>query len=562
MFKFGAEFFRYQQNSFYPGNDGELGSFTYTGQYTAGYTYNPSNQTQTVHTEYGYADFLTDQVQDASVGQVTGRTGQRQWRDAGFAQDDWKVMPNLTLNLGIRYEYSQPIFEVNNKEANLNLNTGQILYAGTPDAAAYFSDSRALYNPTYTEIMPRIGFAWQVKPRVVVRGGYGITNYLEGTGANLRLTQNPPFHNDFEEKGSAPGYNTTGVYSPGSYYTAAAGFPTTTAAVTTFYAWKKTLKPASIQEFTLFTEYQVGRNSSVSVGYVGELGHHLTDPEYANQLASPTAAAPYASVVGQSGTVKVTASNSSSNYNALQTTFRQHLTAGLELTANYTYSKSLTDDIGYYGVSGVNGTYYQQDVNNLAAEWGPAGADIRHAFNATGTYTLPYGRDQRWGSKAPYLVQQAAGGWRLSVSDITYSGLPITITSPANYSSLVYAYTGAARPNKIANYSHSGRSLANYFNTCGVVASCAYEQQPSTSFGDVRPNSERAPGFENVDMALEKSFDTFREQKINFRADFFNALNIASYGNPDNNMADTNFGQISGTRSTERHIQFEAKYTF
>ena len=559
LFKFGGEFFRYQQNSFYPGNDGELGSFTYSGQYTA----NPAAS----GVLFGYADFLTDQVQEASVGQVTGRTGQRQWRSAGFAQDDFKVLPNLTLNLGVRYEFDQPIYEVNNKEANLNLATGAIEYAGVD------GNSRALYDSTATNLQPRFGFAYQAAPRFVIRGGYGITNYLEGTGANLRLTQNPPFHEDFDEIGQAPVIaSSTTPYSPGFSFTTAAGFPTTTPPVTTFYAWKKNLQPASIQEYTLFTEYQVGPSSSLSVGYVGELGHHLTDPEYANQLAAPGTPAPYANVVGQGGVVKVTASNSSSNYAALEAIFRQRIVGGLEFTANYTYAKSLTDDIGYYGVSGISGTYYQQNVYDLASEYGPAGADVRHAFNATGEYSIPYGRGQRFGASAPYILQSVAGGWRLSVSDVSYTGFPVTLTSPSNYSSQVFAFGGAARPNQLRPLQITGRSLTRWFGTnpgvldvCAPGANdgtCVYSQQPDTGFGNVRPGSVRAPGFENVDMAVQKSFDTFRENRVDFRADFFNAFNIASYSNPDSGVSDTSFGQITSTRSTERHIQFELKYAF
>lgn len=558
LFKFGAQFTRYQQNSFYPGNDGELGYFSYTGQYTA----SPGKSSVT----YGFADFLTDRVYEAAVGAVTGRTGQRQWRDAFYAQDDYKILPNLTLNLGLRYEYDQPIYEVNNKQANLDLNTGQILYAGVNGA------SRALYDSVYTNIMPRVGLAYQVKPRFVIRAGYGISNYLEGTGANLRLTQNPPFHSDFDEIGQAPGFTGT-VYSPGIHYSASSGFPTTTAPVTTFYAWKKNLQPAFIHEYTLAVEYQLAAKSSLSVGYVGEAGHHLTDPAYGNQLKSPTSTAPYANIVGQGGVVKITASDSSMNYNALQMVFRQRLAAGLELTANYTYSKSLTDDIGYYGVSNIQQQYYQQDVYNLAAEWGPSGADVRHALSVTGTYALPFGRGKMFGGNVNGFLDQIFGGWKLSGSSVTYTGFPVTITSPANYSSKVYAYTGAARPNQFQKAKIVNQSRAHWFGTdpamnkpcaadVGNGGNCVYGLQSSTAFGSVRPGSLRAPGFQNVDMAVAKSFGLWREHKFDFRADFFNAFNIASYGNPDNGVSDTNFGEISNTRSTERHIQLSMKYAF
>ena len=160
-----------------------LATKTYSGQFSA-----LPGSAQT----FGFADFLTNHVYEAAVGQVVGRTGQRQYRDAFYAQDDWKIKTNLTLNLGLRWEYSQPIYEVNNKEANLNLTPGlpaaqAIQYAGVN------GNSRALYDSVFTNFMPRLGFAYQPKPRLVIRGGYGITNYLEGTGANLRLTQNPTF---------------------------------------------------------------------------------------------------------------------------------------------------------------------------------------------------------------------------------------------------------------------------------------------------------------------------------------------------------------------------------
>lgn len=568
LFKFGAQFTRYQQNSFYPGNDGELGDFTYNGQYSS---------VPSVSAAYPFADFLLDRVNDVQVGNVTGLTGQRQWRDGIFAQDDWKVTDKLTLNLGVRWEYDQPIYEVNNKMANVNMQTKQIIYAGVD------GNSRALYDPYYAQVQPRFGFAYQVSPRLVVRGGYGITSYLEGMGANLRLTQNPPFHTDFEQQGQNPTEdpNNPGVItSKGTFYLASDGFPTSQPPTTTFYVWPKNLKPSSTQEVTLSTQYELTPSSTFQVGYVGILGHHLTQPYWGNQLPAPGAPAPYANIVGQNGVIKISQTEGASNYNALQAVFRQHLTAGLELTANYTYAKSLTDNFGYYGVTNQNsGQYYQQDAYNPAAEWGPSGFDIRHVLSVSGVYELPFGRGKRFGGNWNRAVDSVIGGWKLSGSNVSYTAFPVTAGSPAHYSSVVLA--AASRPNQLRPLKVTGRSINAYWGTyvqknlqtgqpnpgfaCGPNqdnGTCIFAEQPNDAFGNVRPFSLRGPGYEQIDMSVAKSFPTWKEQHVDFRADFFNAFNIASYQSPDSTVSDANFGQITNTNSTERHIQLSLKYAF
>jgi hypothetical protein len=550
LLKFGAEFIRYEQNSFYPGNDGELGAFNYSGVFSGA--------------NYNFADFLLDRVQDVQIGDVTGRTGQRQWRDGIFAQDDFKLNKKLTLNLGVRWEFDQPVYEVNNKMANVNMQTLAIEYAGVD------GNSRSLYDADYTQFQPRFGFAYQLQSRLVVRGGYGISSYLEGTGANLRLTQNPPFHTDFEETAVSP--TTTGAYSPGVFYQASNGFPTSQVPTTTFYIWPKNLKPAMTQEFSLTTEYQIAHASTIQAGYVGIIGHHLTDPFWGNQATSPTATDPYASIVGQGGVAKITQTESNSNYNALQAVFRQRLTAGLELTANYTWSHSLTDDIGFYGVSNNNSNqYYQQNAYDMRSEWGPAGTDTRHNISVTGVYDLPFGRGKGFGAAWNPILDSAFGGWKVSGAQVYYSGFPVTVTSPAHYSTAVNAFTGAARPNLLRPLKMVNRSTSAFWGTEVQGTSCApdvdngtcnFQEQSNNSFGTVRPGSLPGPSFQNIDFSVAKTFRIWREQRFDFRADFFNAFNIADYGTPDSTMTDGNFGQITGTVSNNRSTQLSLKYAF
>ncbi|HEY9127020.1 MAG TPA: TonB-dependent receptor, partial [Acidobacteriaceae bacterium] len=416
----------------------------------------------------------------------------------------------------------------------------------------------------------------QMMPRLVLRGGYGISSYLEGTGANLRLTQNPPFHKDFEEIGTSPSGGTTDdpTYSPGFFYQAANGFPTTNAPVTTFYAWPKDLKPSVTQEFSLTTEYQVARNSTFQVGYVGIIGRHLTDPFWGNQSTAPGLPGPYDNVVGPKGVLKITQTESNSSYNALQAVFRQRLTAGFELTANYTYSKSLTDDIGFYGVSNIgSGQYYQQNAYDMKSEWGPAGSDTRHNVSVTGVYDLPFGRGRQFGANMNRWVDELVGGWKLGGADVYYSGFPVTVSSNAYYSSQVNAFGGAARPNLLRKFVQPNKSIDAFWGTAVQSDFCAHDQpddgtcifqeQPDTSFGKLRPGYLRGPSFQNIDMSVSKTFSVWHEQHLDFRANFFNAFNIADYAAPSANVSDgTNFGKISDTINNSRSTQFVLKYVF
>ena len=307
----------------------------------------------------------------------------------------------------------------------------------------------------------------------------------------------------------------------------------------------------------------------------------MTDPYWGNQLTSPGATAPYANIVGQSGVVKITQTESASNYNALQAVFRQHLTAGLELTANYTLSKSLTDDIGFYGTSNINNAqYYQQNAYDMKSEWAPAGFDTRHNISVTGEYDLPFGRGRRFGGDWNYVENTLLGGWKLSGADVYYSGFPNTAGSPVNYSNKVFAFTGAARPDQISKLHMVHRSINAFYgtnlqNNGGAQEACASDQiinplgntcvfaaQSANHFGDVRPSTLPGPSFQNIDMAVFKTFDIWRQQQLNFRVDAFNLFNIASYQPPDPGVTDVNFGQITNTVSNPRSLQLALKYIF
>lgn len=559
MVKAGVEFLRYQQNYIFPGNSGALGEFSYTGAYTG----------QLGSTGTSFADFELDRSNEATIGASYGYVGQRQWRNGAYVQDDWKIDPKMTLNLGVRWEFFQPIYEVNNKEVNVDPDTLALQFAGKD------GNSRALYDPTRTNFEPRIGFAYQADPRWVVRGGYGVTNYLEGTGTALRLTQNYPYNYSYDDKASTPS-----ATSNGNPIQVESGFGATVpaTATTTYYAWDKNLKPSLTQEFNLTMEYELSNDSSISAGYVGQVGRHLIDAVYSNQwkaIGDPTTA-PYQNLVGADGTklgpngaVKTTSSQSVMNYNGLQVVFRHRASRGLEYTLNYTYAKAMTNYPGFYGTLGVAGAgNYWQNPYDPMADYGPSFTDIRHTLTGTGVYELPFGRGKAFGANWNPLLNEAVGGWKLGATGTFFTGLPVNATSWSFVNSNNVPWV--QRGNQYRKMKIENRSEIYWFGTdpsatpCPGVdnGQCAYGNELSNMYGTAHTDTERAPGYRQADFSLFKAFTITEGQKVEFRSDFFNALNITSLGNPSNWVTWGVFGQISGTRSPQRQVQFALKYVF
>jgi outer membrane receptor protein involved in Fe transport len=592
-FKFGAQFLRQQQNNFYPGNDGSLGGFYYLGAGTA----------SGASGGYTGADFVLNRAGFVSKGGVSGPAGMRSWRSAYFVQDDWKVSPTLTLNIGVRYEFVQPIYEVNNKMSTIDpANPSVILLAGSSQAKAA-GYNRALVDPYYGSVMPRIGFAYQATPRLVVRGGYGIQNFMEGTGANLRMTTNLPFQGSYQASGLQS--NATNG-TPGQFATVQSGFGSasgTGAATGVVYnVWNKKIKPAFIGEYSLTLEYQVSNTASFQIGYLGESGQHLITANRRNQLAAPCyvngALVPFPNAgspqptgcpkspfqdtpgVGYTGNVRYTDSNAMMNYNSLQASFRQRLAHGLQYIANYTYSRAMTNSLGFYGAPGIqNASAYAENVYNLRGDYGPTGQDVRNAINFNLVYDLPLGRGRKYGATMPLFLDEVVGGWKVGMTGIAYSGFPVTLS--ANNNSQVSS--GAQRPNKLRSLKVVNRSNAHWFGTdpsatpCiadknGVITdngTCAYIQPFPGTFGNARVGSERAPGFQTYGASVTKDFTIWHEQQINFRADADNLFNNAFLGNPGRDITDlssSGFGNINNqstpVRSNPRTMQLSVKYHF
>jgi hypothetical protein len=575
----GVQALRYQVNYPTANNNGYLGTLNYSGAFTA----NPSAANAG---GYGGADFVLDRVQSAAATLSSVNVGQRQWRIAEYFNDNFRITPQLTIDFGGRYEYDEPWNEENNKTGTVDLTTGQILYAGQvpvgAPAGAGLCSNLACYQPSFGQFMPHIGFAYQFNNRLAGRIGYGANSFFEGNAANQRLTSITPFIQAVNVSVVSP--------EPGAVTTprtAQEGFTGgTTQYGGTFNAYPQNIKPAYIQEYNMTLEYALAQATSLQVSYLGETGQHIEDYGNVNEYTvngDPTSApfynSPYIGVNGidaslgvGSNSLLITESRAMMNYNALQAVLRQRLNHGLEFTVNYTYGKAMTNSLGNYAlnVNGYSGAF--QNYYNSGADDGPAGYDVKHDISGTGVYALPVGRGQEYFSSANRVVDEAIGGWKIAVAGVGYTGFPQGVTGPNNNSN---NEGGFFRANQYRKLKIVDRSINNWFGTdpsatpCTTPGvdngTCAFGVPAPNAFGTSHNGAVRGPGYLNVDMSAFKDFHLFEAHTIGFRFDAFNAFNIVSYGNPDTNVTDTTFGQIASQesiRSTERRLQFSAKYTF
>jgi hypothetical protein len=429
--------------------------------------------------------------------------------------------------------------------------------------------------------MPRLGFEYQAMTRMVVRGGYGATSFYEGNSSNQRLTSITPFIQAVNVNVITP---TPG--NPGSPRTAEQGFAGGSVAYGgTFNVYPQNIQPAYVQEWNLTFEYALTHTASLQAGYLGESGQHIEDygnvnqylvngdptsaPYYNNQYLGINAIDPSVSI--GSNSLLITESRAKMNFNALESTLRERLNHGLEFSVNYTYGKAMTNSLGNYGlnVNGFSGAF--QNYYNAAADYGPAGYDVKHNLSFTGVYALPFGRGRDYFSGANRALDEVIGGWKISTAGVAWSGFPETLTGPGNNSN---SY-GNSRPNQYRPLKLVDRSLTNWFGTDSSATPCtqpgvdngvcAYGVPAPNAFGTAANGTVRGPGFTNVDMSAFKDFHTYHEQVVGFRFDAFNAFNIVSYGNPDTGVTDSTFGQIAPLgqiRSTERRLQFSLHYAF
>lgn len=480
-----------------------------------------------------YADFLLGYMSQ-SVEIPTDFTRYRySYTYGAFVQDDWKLRNNLTINIGLRYDYQTPDSEKQNRASEINPYTGMVEIAGVNGA------SRSLYTGDGNDWAPRFGFAYRPMQGLVVRGGYGIFYDVSLQGAQLGQTRvSPPFFTN-ETFTSIPG-------NPGAL-TVTNPFPTALQPnpILNYTSVQPDFKNGNVQQWNFGVQKSLWTNMVLEVGYLGSKGTHLYDNLDLNQAILGTAPLqsrrPYPTI----GTDVTLESNANSEYDALIARFERRFSSGMTFLASYTWSHSLDD----FSNSNPNGQSAQASYD-LAAEHASSDFDARQRLAVTFVYELPVGRGRKFFGGMPAIANTVLGGWQISGLTQYQSGNPVNVIISGTRSN-----TGTVnldRPNAtgISPYYSSGGASTYFLNPA------AYSLEALNTFGDAGRNSAVGPDFVDTDLSLAKKFVAREKWVTEFRAELYNAFNHPLLGQPVAAFNTPTFGQITSTRGDNRNIQF------
>jgi hypothetical protein len=518
-----------------------------------------------------------------------------------FFQDDWKISRTLTLNLGLRYDFDVPRWETMNRQSFWDLDAqSAIVVPGLNTKGVFrFNDDndRSPFNSDMNNVQPRVGLAWAMNNKTSIRLGYGLFYQLSratvfghtGAGFNVNSNSNSSLDSNatLYAKLNNP-YPDGMLLPPGN----SLGDKTFLGLGAGTILGSNSRNP-EYHSWNFSIQRELPLQSVVEINYTGSRGTHLflpvttlsplhpqywslgrtalnravpnpmygqiTDPKATN-LKNPTIQyyrllRPMPQFDGTSvGTAEPPAADS--NYHALQMKWEKRFSKGLTMLAHYTWAKMIDNasyGSGNYGWLGGNSSL--QYIWNLGLERSLSSHDINHRAVITGAYSLPFGKDRKWGSNWGRPLDWALGGWEISGMTTLSAGMPMQVTQSGGS-----MWDGTQRPDLIGDPSTSGRvqdRLDHWFN------SAAFKQPPPDVPGTApRTLGFRGPGMKMFDAALLKSFRTKEGQRFEFRLEAQNAFNHPVFSDPNGSFGSTSFGQITGTKVGNRNVQLGFKYYF
>lgn len=562
---FGGEFLDNQVNSTAWGNINGA-TVQYSGVYTA------SSQGTANTTGVPYADFLLGQTSSWSA-QVLPEWGGRLKSPQLFVQDDIKVRPNLTVNLGLRYQGMTGWTEVKGNERAFDptvLNPATKTLGAMWYGSTHANGRTRLQAPVWDTFLPRFGFSYQPRDNTVLRSGFGVYAYTWSIGAygsglgdafgskgtNFDQT-NGAFPVVILDSSGNKNYQGAGGHSINSLYVPAttnpAGYNGQSAPADPYHT-----PVPEIYQWNLSLQRELSTNMMLEMAYVASHGFNLSFPVDINQVPvgklSPTDgigphnARPYPEFQGLFGNNY----NGVSNYNSLQATLQKRFAEGLQFNFNYTWSHFL-DDQDSSGHGGQAGNQFYQDAYVTSANYGNSNFDIANMFKGEIVYMLPVGKGRKFLNNN-YVLDQIVGGWQTAATIVAQSGNPFT---PIMEHNLTYSQGGQQYPNMVGNpLSGAHGTTKEWFNVG------AYAPPPNGTFGDVRRGSLYGPGLTEVNLSLGKTFPLWRQVLLEIRADATNALNHPSFAQPDFAIGPGHTAQITRVTVGGRAMQLYGRISF
>lgn len=492
-----------------------------------------------------------------------------------YVQDDWKVSPKLTINVGVRYEYVSPYSDAQNRLTNFDPNSAG---AATGSISAFVpagNGNKYGFNPDFNNFGPRLGFAYAPDEKTTVRGGFGISfAHYDRAGSGNVLAINPPnalFTNASQTAPSAGG-------NAGTFVRFDQGFPSNTltfnpVTANPSYIDGTKYRDSYVESYYLSVQRQLAKNTLLDIAYVGNHGVKLLQLANFNQKdPSKNFARPLPAF----GDITYPIREAYSHYDSIQVKYEQQMVAGLTLLNSFTYGHALDNA----GASLESATPAPQDIRNLAADYGNSDYN-QPIYNTTSlVYELPFGRGKRF-LNGGFLTNELFGGWQLSAINSAASGYQFNITdTPAAAlqvtASSVPSYRGGNiyRPNRVnpsaplytldKKRSTGGAlqylNVGNYTPASGPVLAIP----TNTPFGNLARNAGRSPSINFLNLAVNKSFAVTERAKIEFRSELYNILNhtnFATAGGIANSGTTQTGGTISATLDP-RIVQFGAKIIF
>jgi hypothetical protein len=555
-----------------------------------------------------FASFLTGQLNSIASTIYAGTQHYRRHEEGLYLQDDWKVTPRLTFNLGLRWELVGKLYETNGEWSGVDLSIPNAAAGNLPGALVFASQLKktSFENPDYNVVLPRIGFAYNPDPKVVFRAGFGLNSQAPVYSAEpFQGTTLPP------TTGYSAAIALNSTTNPQAYSGIAVGslsnpYPSPTTPLPNYDPTQSNLqtvtvnnpagsKPEYYANYTAGFQIDVGRGVIGQINYVGNAARRirqsaltqlnqlpLADLAYGDALEDnislhPTIPKPYATFAGTvaqalapypqyagGGVTLFDPGEGWSRYDALQATLTKHMTTNLSFFANYTWSKTMTN---------TNGSI--QNVYDLQAEKAVASfLHVPQIFKLTAVYQLPFGQGKAVSLHGP--LDWVAGGWQVAGNGIYESGDTLTITDSFVTNGIFATsrpnYTGARVELDEKGFINTAKNTGPQYLNPAAFAHVPYtaDHHVALTTGtvpSVLPNV-LGPGYAYENLSLQKAFRLGEARSLSFRADAFNALNRAGRGDPDTNIEDATFGQITSTQASTRlnfaprTLQVQGKFTF